>query len=447
MGLWPPSRPDPAPANAPVQEFSAERAMVYISEIARRPHPVGSADHERVRAYLSSQFQQLGSPAGMHSAITQFRHFRGRVENLVARIPGTANTRPVMLAAHYDSTPGGPGAGDDAHGVAVLLETLRALHAGMPLRNDVIFLVTDGEEEGLLGAALFVKDHPWRKEPGVVLNFEARGTSGQVTMFEASAGNEWMIRNLQAAAPWANATSFAYEVYRRMPNGTDLTVFKRAGLQGLNFAFIEHAEWYHRPQDDPEHLDRRSLQEQGNYALALVRQFGGQDLSNQTSGDATYFPTRLTSLIVYPGWVVIPLAWLTAGALVIAAAFGWRRGQRGLWIALLLAVPAALQLVVAMSAPGASYVFEWPLLAGVIAFAVLMTAGEPVGMDWRLAAIILVPGASFLVIVPMLHVLIVALGTSAGGMIDAVAVLFLLITVTPQLSLILRGSVSTPAAG
>jgi hypothetical protein len=438
IGLWPPSRVAPAPAGAAAGEFSAERAMAHVRAIAQRPHPVGSPDHDRVRDYLAGAFRELGTPAAVEAGVGEFKRYTGHVENLVARLPGTANTRPVMLAAHYDSTPRGPGAGDDAHGVAVLFETLRALRAGPPLRNDVIFLVTDGEEAGMLGAALFVKEHPWRNLPGVVLNFEARGTGGRPSMFETSAGNEWMIRNLRAAAPWANASSLAFEVYRRMPNDTDLTVFKRAGLPGLNFAFIEHVERYHHPQDDPDHLDRSSLQEQGNYALALTRRFGEQDLTHPASGNAVYFPARFADLVVYPVSWVAPLAWATAAALAVVTIAGLRRRSRGLWMALPLAILAILQLLIAGSAPGVSYIFEWPLLGGVVAFAVLMMARGEIGAGWRLAVLLIAPAASFLLIAPLLSTLVVALGPAIGGTVAAVGALFILITVMPQLALILR---------
>jgi Peptidase family M28 len=340
-----------------------------------------------------------------------------------------------MLAAHYDSTKRGPGAGDDAHAVAVLLETLRALRQSAPLRNDCIFLVTDGEEDGMLGAALFMREHRWHGEPGVVLNFEARGTGGAATMFETSTPNAWMIRALRRAVPAANATSFAYEVYRRMPNNTDLSVFKQ-GLAGMNFAFIEHPEWYHRPQDDPAHLDLRSVQEQGNYALALAREFGAQDLNQPHSGNAVYFPTLLTPLIVYStAWVRL-LAWLTLFVIAAAAQAGWVRGVRGFWFAFVLAIPVILQFVVASTAPGVSYLLEWPLVGVGIAFAVWMTAPPVIGFGWRLAVLLLAPAPSFLLIAPMLHSLIVALGPREGGIVVAVAALWLLITVSPQLKLV-----------
>src|ERR1035441_8537818 len=150
IGFIPLSRPDPLPASAPLTEFSAGRAMTAVRAIAQRPHPVGSADHDRVREYVLGEFTRLGVPPRVQAGIGTFLRYQGKAENILARLPGTFNTRPVMLAAHYDSTRRGPGAGDDAQGVAVLLETLRALRQSAPLRNDVIFLVTDGEEEGLL---------------------------------------------------------------------------------------------------------------------------------------------------------------------------------------------------------------------------------------------------------------------------------------------------------
>ena len=414
--------------------------MEHVRAIAQRPHPVGSADHDRVRDYLRAGFGKLGVDASLETGVGSYRGDSSRVENIVARLPGTTNTRAVMLLAHYDSVRRAPGAGDDGHAVAALLETLRALRAGPPLRNDVIFLITDGEELGMLGAELFSREHPWRREPGVVLNFEARGTSGPSTMFETSLGNAWLIATLRAAVPEANATSFAFEVYRRMPNDTDLSVFKQAGLAGMNFAFIEHPEWYHSAHDDPEHLDQRSLQEQGRYALALTRQFGGRDYRLQPpAGDAVYFPTLLTSLIVYPGSWVKPFAWGTAVALLVAAWTGSRRRARGTWIAAPLAIPLILQLVVAGEAPGVTYLFEWPLMGGVIAYAVLMTAPAAIAFDWRLALLLIVPAPAFLLVAAMLHTLLVALGSEAIPIVAAAWVL-IAICILPQLAMVLRRS-------
>jgi Zn-dependent M28 family amino/carboxypeptidase len=42
----------------------------------------------------------------------------------------------------------------------------------------ILLFFSDAEELGLNGAALFVTQHKWAKDIGLVLNFEARGSSG-----------------------------------------------------------------------------------------------------------------------------------------------------------------------------------------------------------------------------------------------------------------------------
>jgi hypothetical protein len=228
----------------------------------------------------------------------------------------------------------------------------------------------------------------------------------------------------------------AYEIYRRMPNDTDLTVFKGGGLAGMNFAFIEHPEFYHHPQDDVAHLDRRSVQEQGRFALSLTRAFGNQDLTAPRSGDAVYFPTRLTSLIVYPGGWVMPIAWIAM--LVLAAALWFGRRVRGRWIAIPLAIMTALAFVVAVVAPGAAYLLEGPLLAGIVSFALLVSAPETLGLGWRLAGMLICPAAVFLLLVPFASTLIVALGPRPAAPILALDVLGILTCVMSQLVVVFR---------
>jgi hypothetical protein len=445
LSLIPRSRPAPAPSTAPASDFSAARAIGHVRAIAQKPHPVGSAEHDRVRDYIQSALAQQGLTPQLeagHAELSRGRfHATADVENILARLPGAANTRPVMLAAHYDSSTRGPGAGDDAHGVAVLLETLRALRAGPPLRNDVIFLITDGEERGMLGAVLFMREHPWRNQPAVTLNFEARGAGGSATMFETSANNQWLVRGLAAAVPQADATSVGYEIYRRMPNNTDLSIFKAGGLAGMNFAFIEHPEYYHSAQDTVEHLDPVSVQEQGRYALSLARWFGDRDLSRQPTGDAVYFATAFTPLIVYPVlWAKI----LAAIALLVLVAFAWagrRRRARGLWMASPLALLAAgLQMLALAYAPGVSYLITGPLLAAVLAFALLITAPPSLGAGWRVGALALCAALPFLLIVPLLSPLVVALTLRGAAPVLAAAVVLIFLCLLPQLVFVLRRS-------
>src|SRR6267142_80758 len=191
--------PRPGAGSVPPGDFSSARAMVDVEAIAERPHPIGSADQARVRDYIVARLRSLGVAPELQETVGVFAKDRaaGRVTNILGRLQGTANTRAVMLCGHYDSVAAGPGAGDDASAVASLLETLRALRSGPAPRNDVIILVTDGEEAGLLGAAAFAAEHPWAKDVGVVLNFDARGNRGPVMMFETTPGNTRLIGLMQ----------------------------------------------------------------------------------------------------------------------------------------------------------------------------------------------------------------------------------------------------------
>ncbi len=333
-----PKSPAPLPASAPADQFSAERAREIVAAIAREPHPIGSAANARVREELARRLRALGLEPQVQvtTAVQKTTAARasggsgvraGRVANLMARLPGTRSGagKAVLLMAHYDSVPHGPGASDDAAGCAALLETLRALKSSAPLERDLIFLFTDGEEAGLLGAEAFAEEHPWAKEVGLVLNFEARGTEGPVFMFETSQGNGQLIATLGKAASHPIASSYSGEIYKRMPNDTDFSVFRDRGYQGLNFAYIHHQSAYHTAQDSLERMSLSTLQHHGDYALSLARAFGNGAEPSSAVANAVSFNLLGATFVHYPGEWVMPLA-VVAGLLTLGVlAVGIRR--------------------------------------------------------------------------------------------------------------------------
>lgn len=133
------------------------------------------------------------------------------------------------------------------------------MKAGEPLENDVIPLFGDGEELGLLGAIGFVEEHAWALDVKLVLNFEAPGNSGPSIMFENSGQNGFPIQEFAKAVPYPVSNSLAYTIYKKLPNNTDFSIFKDAGMVGFNFAFIDGVEAYHSPIDRPNNLSRNSL--------------------------------------------------------------------------------------------------------------------------------------------------------------------------------------------
>jgi hypothetical protein len=325
--------PDPVGADAPADRFSAARAFEHVQRVAAEAHPVGSSADDRVVDDLVGTLTGLGLDTRVQNAVGARGHGPGevrmaRVRNVVAVLPGSDPTGRLFLTAHHDSVGTGPGAADDAAGVSALLESVRALTEGPPLRNDVVVVLTDAEEACLCGAEAFAASHPLAVAGGVVLNFEARGTTGPPVMFETSLGNADLAAVYADAAPHPVATSFAVEVYRTLPDDTDLSALMAHGdFTGLNTAFIDGAAGHHTPQDVPGRLDQGALQAMGDNALALTRALGDTDLAplaRPSADDATYFPV-LGELVRYPGRLVWPLAATALAAVALLAVLARRR--------------------------------------------------------------------------------------------------------------------------
>jgi hypothetical protein len=345
--------PAPVGADAAPGAFSAERAFVHVRALAEAPRPAGSeGGHQQAFIYIMSRVAALGMEPYIQATTGIGTRYpvAGRVRNIIARIPGTRPSprgSAVLLVAHWDGVAAGPAAADDASGVAVLLETLRAIRQGPLQANDVIALFTDSEESGLLGAAAFAREHAWANDVGVILNFEARGTNGPSLMFETGAANYDVVSVLRRVRG-ARATSLSTAVYRLLPNDTDLSELLLLERPAMNFAFIGGVERYHTSEDDVRHLSLGSLQHHGDQALALTRQFADLRIPRRSAqGDAVFFDLPIVGIVMYPESWALPLALLTLViCLAVLTRVGRRRGAAYL-VALFGAAMLVLTLVIA----------------------------------------------------------------------------------------------------
>jgi len=305
-------------------EFSTERAFNQVKIIAQKPHYVGSTNHELVANYLKLELNRIGLETSIQEGFTlNDKGLLVKSKNILARIKGTNNSKALLLLSHYDSAPHSfsKGASDDASGVATILEGIRAfLYSKNPQKNDIIILFSDAEELGLNGAALFVNQHPWAKDVGLVLNFEARGSSGPSYMLmETNKGNQALVKEFaNAKAKYPVSNSLMYSIYKMLPNDTDLTVFREQGnIQGFNFAFIDGHYNYHTQQDDIQHLNKTTLSHQGTYLMPLLKYFSNIDLnSTQTTEDNVYFSVPF-GFINYPFAWVFPMSLIALGLLIL----------------------------------------------------------------------------------------------------------------------------------
>jgi Zn-dependent M28 family amino/carboxypeptidase len=137
-----------------------DRLLAHLQALVGERHPVTSPAHlRRAEEYLADTFAQFGLQVSTHS----FEAMGGTYRNVVASLLPThraqdhgngAPPAPLILAAHYDSVEGSPGADDNASALAVLLEVARRLR-GVDRTREVHCIGFCLEEEGLLGSLAY----------------------------------------------------------------------------------------------------------------------------------------------------------------------------------------------------------------------------------------------------------------------------------------------------
>ena len=315
--------------NDPAEEFSTARALNHVELLAQKPHYVGSANHSRVRNYIANQLEEMGLLVETQEDYSLNKQgVFTRPENIVARIEGSGDGKALLLLTHYDSAMHSSyGASDAGSGVATILEGVRAfLASGETPENDIILVFTDAEELGLNGAELFVNQHPWAKDIGLVLNFEARGSGGNSFMLlETNGGNKKLLDQFnRAGVKYPVTNSLVYSVYKMLPNDTDLTVFREQGdINGLNFAFIDDHYDYHTATDLPENLDINTLAHQGSYLMPLLKYFSSVPLENLNSDeDLVFFNFPVLKLVTYSYSWIFPMLLLAIVLFIILLFYG-----------------------------------------------------------------------------------------------------------------------------
>ncbi|MGI5269466.1 M28 family peptidase [Nonomuraea sp. CA-218870] len=317
--------PAPAGRDAPPGSFSADRAWPTLERIADRPTPIGSAAGDAVRDHLVAELTRLGLRPEVRTEAGTYGFGGGDVvagiaENVIAVIPGRDPTGRVVLAAHYDSTPTTPGASDDKASVAAVLEITRALLTGPRLRNDLVILLSDGEEPGLIGAAAFAR-HPLARDGGVMINMEGPGNAAPSSVYNVTPGGGALVGAFARAMPHPVGESALVAAYRETGFHSDLTVLEENGWIGIDLGLSGGRAYYHHPRDTPAALDRGALQMHGDNALAMVREVGGADLRELRGPRDEVFFSLLGMVARYPAGLATPLAALAALAVLAVAAY------------------------------------------------------------------------------------------------------------------------------
>ena len=159
------------------------------------------------------------------------------VRNVIAQTRTGSPQRVMMVGAHLDSVPAGPGINDNGSGVAALLEIAVRLGGSPPVRNAVRFAWWGSEEDGFQGSTHYVEtlseddrdrivcylnvDMVASPNPGyLVQGGEGRGSrsgpAGSATVARV------LVEQLAAAGVTAETTKFE--------GGSDYVPFIEAGI-------------------------------------------------------------------------------------------------------------------------------------------------------------------------------------------------------------------------
>jgi Zn-dependent M28 family amino/carboxypeptidase len=200
---------------------------------------------------------------------------QGAVYNFMAMVPGhdpKRQTETIVIGAHRDhfGRQGGllfAGADDNASGTAVLLEVARALSKMKP-RRSIILISFSGEEQGLLGSRLYVRE-PVRPLPATraMINVDHAGVgNGRLTVGLAGLPREAAMKAGKAAGRADKLDLFGF-----FPGG-DHVPFKEAGVPTA--AVVSggpHAD-FHQPTDTADKVKPEILESTARFVLALAWQ-------------------------------------------------------------------------------------------------------------------------------------------------------------------------------
>ncbi|MEO5820852.1 MAG: M28 family peptidase [Vicinamibacteraceae bacterium] len=302
-----------------VVPFRVDNARAHLDRLTNAgPRPTGSAANVAARAYLIDQLRLYGFDVRTQTVDASRPEYGRtmRVSNIVATRAGSRQDA-IALVAHYDSVAVAPGAMDDGIGTAVALEAARLLAAAPALRHTLVVLLTDGEEFGLMGAVGAMTDAELRARLKGYVNLESTGSTGPAILFESGPGNEALIRAWAGAAPHPHGASYVLEIYKRLPNDTDFSILKAAGIPGLNFAPVGNSHTYHTSRDTADRVSSATLLHMGETTVTTMRAMDALD--RQTADrDVRFASVGESTVIILADWQGMLLAILAIGLGLVA---------------------------------------------------------------------------------------------------------------------------------
>ena len=255
-------------AEAPVEAFSKQRAMVHVRKLAG---DIGvrvraTRGESRGALYIAEKFRSFGYNVN----IQKFEVDGGTSRNVVAWWPDSRQ-HGFVLGGHMDTVAASPGANDNASGTAVLLEIAR-LVAGKAPSDWVRFVAFGSEEYGSNGI-----HHVGSQTYVDRLGERGRNRLGGMTSVDMIAdgrpllvGNSGIADDVVARSLYRRIRDAGIAVrYHTLCDCTDHGPFEHAGIPA-SFAYSGPEKNNHESSDTVANMEPRDLLRTGRAMRAFV---------------------------------------------------------------------------------------------------------------------------------------------------------------------------------
>lgn len=317
------------PPTAPGSPVNGTRALASLQRISF-PRPVASVARDQALAMVEQEAKAAGAQVTRQKGVVADAAARAFVfaDDVVAVMPGVHPERAarVLIVAHADSVANVCGAGDDGFGVAIALETLRALKGPAPADGDVVVAITGQEEESVVAGGALWNRSPERAD--VVINLDSGGTQGPFTLYQTRGGSAPLGLALMRAAPWTFASSvidgFTQIFLADLGDSrTELGAFTAKNGKGASLGLLGGRRCYHAACDHFARADQAALPAATATVLALARTYASlpKDTIAADSGDGVFLRVPGVGLVALPGAGALAgmLAAIVLGAVALAA--------------------------------------------------------------------------------------------------------------------------------
>jgi hypothetical protein len=229
------------------------------------------------RAYLAALWTKLGLEVQKQDYSAEGENIYTIVEPTTAAQDGKEET--VIVGAHYDSVRNGPGANDNATGVALVTAVAAEIVRTEPRARNFLFILFDEEERGMRGSRAFAQKV---KDDGLAIH--SVHTADQIGW------DSDKDRAVELEIPYEGALGL-YEAQAKAmtppvpllvtkESGSDHSAFRRLGYNAVGiteeYRNKDTTPYIHRPTDTAETVDFAYLAHTTDLIVRVMKSLAGR---------------------------------------------------------------------------------------------------------------------------------------------------------------------------